>query len=191
MLETALIANPWYAAALVGAAYILGYIIALYAARLYDRGAKAWIVYPEGYPGGREYADTWKRGRPASPRFIAVLLVVVVATPLVGQLAQERFSRPELFMAVVGGLVLVEAAESLEHLRNIALFRQALGGASVRGKIELGRRAVLTMRYVQWYTLALIFFGIALLTGSWFCAGGALGCVVAAQRLRDWVIMKT
>ena len=191
MLETALIANPWYAAALVGAAYVAGYIIALYAARLYDRGAKTWIIYREGYPGGREYADTWKLGRPASARFIAVLAVVVAATPLVGQVAQERFGRPELFLAVVGGLVLVEAAESLEHLRNIALFRQALSGASVSGKLELARRAVLTMRYVHWYSLALIFFGIALLAGSWFCAGGALGCVVAAQRLRDWVIIKT
>ena len=190
MIETALIANPWYAAALVGAAYILGYIIALYAARLYDAGAQKLIFYREGYPAGREYADTWKRGRPASARFLAVLAVVVAATPLVGQVALERFARPELFMAVVGGLVLVEAAESLEHLRNIALFRQALGGVSVRGKIELGRRAVMTMRYVQWYTLAVIFFGIALLAGSWFCAGGALGCVVAAQRLRDWVIMR-
>ncbi len=92
---------------------------------------------------------------------------------------------------MVGGLVLVEAAESLAHLRNIALFRQALGGVSVGGKIKLGRRAVLTMRYVEWYTLAIIFFGLALLAGSWFCAGGALGCVVAAQRLRDWVIIST
>ena len=191
MIETALTANPWYAAALVGVVYVAGYIVALYAARLYDSGAKALIVYREGYPGAREYADTWKRGRPASARFGAVLLVVVAAMPIVGQIAVMNLGRPELFLAIAGGLVLVEAAESLEHLRNIALFRQALGGVSVSGQIELGRRAVLTMRYVQWYTLALIFFGIALLAGSWFCVGGALGCVVAAQRLRDWVIMRT
>ena len=139
----------------------------------------------------REYAGTWQRGRPASARFVALTAVVVVAMPIVGQIATERFARPELFMAVVGGLVLVEAAETLECLRNIALFRQALDGVSVRGKIELTRRAILTMRYVQWYTLAAIFFGLALLAGSWFCVGGALGCVVAAQRLRDWVIMRT
>ena len=127
MIETALIANPWYAAALVGAAYVVGYIVALYTARLYAAGAQALIVYREGYPGAREYADTWKRGRPASARFVAVLVVVVVAMPIVGQIAMERFARPELFMAIV----------------------------------------------------------------SWFCVGGALGCVVAAQRLRDWVIMRT
>jgi hypothetical protein len=191
MIESALIANPWYAAALVGAVYVVGYVVALYAARLYDSGAKALIVYREGYPGSREYADTWKRGRPASARFVAVLLVVVAAMPIVGQIAVQNLGRPELFLAIAGGLVLVEAAESLEHLRNIALFRQALGGVSVSGKLELGRRAVLTMHYVQWYSLALIFFGLALLAGSWFCVGGALGCVVAAQRLRDWVIMRT
>ena len=191
MIATALLANPWYAAALVVAMYIFGYIVALYEARLYYAGAQARIVYREGYPLAREYADTWKRGRPASWRFLALLLLVVVAIPLVGQLATQRFARPELFMAIVGGLVLVEAAESLEHLRNIALFRQALGGVSVGGKIELARRAILTMRYVEWYSLAAIFFLIALLAGSWFCVGGALGCVVAAQRLRDWVIMRT
>src|SRR5262245_41066734 len=183
MIETALSSNPWYAAALVGAVYVAGYIVALHAARLYDAGAKALIVYRQGYPGAREYADTWKRCRPASLRFVALLLVVVAAMPIVGQIAVERFGRPELFMAIVGGLVLVEAAESLEHLRNIALFRQALSGVSVSGRSELGPRSLLTMRYVQWYTLALIFFGLALLAGSWFCVGGALGCIVSAQRL--------
>jgi len=191
MIESALIANPWYAAALVATVYILGYVIALYSARLYEAGAKTRIIYRDGYPLAREYADTWQRGRPVSARFVALVVLVVAASPLVGQVATERFAQPGLFMAVVGGLVLVEAAETLEHLRNIALFRQVLGGVSVGGRLELGRRAVLTMRYVQWYTLAIIFFGLALLAGSWFCAGGALGCVVAAQRLRDWVIMRT
>ena len=191
MIEAALLANSWYAAALVVAVYVFGYVVALYEARLYLAGAQEHILYREGYPLAREYAATWQRGRPASWRFLALLLVVALAIPLVGAVAVQRFSRPELFMAIVGGLVLVDAAESLEHLRNIALFNQALGGASVAGKIELGRRATLTMRYVEWYSLAAIYLLIALVAGSWFCAGGALGCVVAAQRLRDWVIIRT
>ena len=48
----------------------------------------------EGYPLAREYADTWKRGRPASWRFVAQLVVVVAAIPLLGQIAMERFARP-------------------------------------------------------------------------------------------------
>jgi hypothetical protein len=191
MIEAVLIANPWYAAGLVIATYVLGYIVALYEARLYYAGARERIVYREGYPLAREYADTWQRGRPASWRFLALLLVLAMAIPLVGQVAAQRFSRPELFMAIVGGLVLVDAAESLEHLRTITLFRQVLGGVSVGGKLELSRRATLTVRYVEWYSLAALFLLIALVAGSWFCVGGALGCVVAAQRLRDWVIMRT
>ena len=161
MLEAALIANPWSAAALVIATYILGYVSALYEARLYYAGAKERIVYREGYPQAREYADTWQRRRPASGRFLAQLLVLAIALPLVGQVTVQRLGQPALFQTIVGGLVLAEVAASLEHLRHITLFRQVL--------ILL----------------------IALVAGSWFCAGGALGCVVSAQRLRDWVIMRT
>jgi hypothetical protein len=191
MIEAALLANPWYAAALVVAVYIFGYVVALYEARLYVAGVDEHILYRGGYALAREYADAWGRRRPASWRFLALLVLMAVAIPLVGQVALQRFSQPELFLAIVGGLVLVDAAESLEHLRNIALFRAVLGGDSVTGKIELDRRATLTMRYVEWYSLTAIFFLIAVIAGSWFCAGGALGCVVAAQRLRDWVIVRT
>ena len=191
MLEAALIANPWSAAALVIATYILGYVSALYEARLYYAGAKERIVYREGYPQAREYADTWQRRRPASGRFLAQLLVLAIALPLVGQVTVQRLGQPALFQTIVGGLVLAEVAASLEHLRHITLFRQVLSGLSVGGQLELSRRATLTVRYVEWYSLAALFLLIALVAGSWFCAGGALGCVVSAQRLRDWVIMRT
>jgi len=190
MIEAALLANPWYAAALIVAVYLFGYAVALYEARLYLAGVDEHIVYREGYPLAHEYADTWARRRPASWRFVALLALVAVAVPLVGQLAATRFSQPKLFLAIVGGLVLVDAAESLEHLRNIALYRAILAG-SAGGKIELARRAMLTPRYVEWYTLATILGAIALVDASWFCLGGALGCLVAAQRLRDWVIVRT
>jgi hypothetical protein len=191
MIETALLANPWYGTTLVVAVYVFGYAVALYEARLYYAGAQERFVYREGYSLAREYDDTWRRGRPASWRFLALLFVVAAAIPLVGQVALQRFSRPELFLAIVGGLVLVEAADSLEHLRNIALFQQAVSGASLAGKIEYDRRTTLTVRYVELYSLAALYFLIALVAGSWFCAGGALGCVVAAQRWRDWVIVRT
>jgi hypothetical protein len=191
MIEAALLAHPWYAAALVLAVYIFGYIVALYEARVYISGAESHIEYREGYGLAREYADTWHRRRPASWRFLALLVIMAIAIPLAGQVATQRFSQPELFLAIVGGLVLVDLAESLEHLRNIALFKAALDGDSLGGKLVLSRRAILTMRYVEWYTLTGIFLLIAVVAGSWFCAGGALGCVVAAQRLRDWVIVRT
>jgi len=191
MVEAALLAHPWYAAVLVVAVYIFGYSVAMYEARLYLAGVDEHILYRGGYALEREYADAWGRGWPASWRFLALIGLMVVAIPLVGQVALQRFSQPELFLAIVGGLVLVDLAESLEHLRNIALFRAVLAGDGVSGKIELARQAILTPRYVEWYTLTAIFVLIALVAGSWFCAGGALGCVVAAQRLRDWVIVRT
>jgi hypothetical protein len=191
MIEAALLANPWYAAALVAAVYVFGYIVALYEARLYLDGVDETIIYRGGYTLAREYANAWGRRRPASWRFLALLEVLIIAIPLAGQVALQRFSQPELFLAIVGGLVLVDLAESLEHLRNIALFRAVLDGDSVGGKIELARRATLTVRYVEWYSLTAIYALIAVVAGSWFCAGGALGCVVAAQRLRDWVIVRT
>ena len=40
MFESALIAHPWYAAVLVGAVYVLGYVAALYSARLYEAGER-------------------------------------------------------------------------------------------------------------------------------------------------------
>jgi hypothetical protein len=103
MIEAALLANPWYAAALVVAVYIFGYVVALYEARLYVAGVDEHIRYRGGYALAREYADAWGRRRPASWRFLALLVLMAVAIPLVGQVALQRFSQPELFLAIVGG----------------------------------------------------------------------------------------
>ena len=94
MIEATLLANPWYAAVLIVAMYLFGYAVALYEARLYLAGVDEHIIYREGYPLAREYADTWARRRPASWRFVALLVLVAVAVPLVGQVAATRFSQP-------------------------------------------------------------------------------------------------
>src|SRR5258708_7971028 len=102
MIEAALLANPWYAARLAVAVYIFGYAVALYEARLYLAGVEKHIVHRGGYALEREYAATWQRRRPASGRFLALLALMAVAIPLVGQVATQRFSQPQLFMAIVG-----------------------------------------------------------------------------------------
>jgi hypothetical protein len=91
----------------------------------------------------------------------------------------------------LGGIVLVEAVDCLDHLRQGVLYAQARSTARVGGTLTLTRRAVLTARYVEHYALAALFGLGFLVSGSWFFLGGGLGCLVAAQRWRDWVIVRT
>jgi hypothetical protein len=61
----------------------------------------------------------------------------------------------------------------------------------VEGRLALSSRVVFSARFVELYALAALYGLGFLVSGSWFFVGGALGCLVAAQRWRDWVILRT
>jgi hypothetical protein len=183
--------SPWPGTALAVAAYVLSYFLGLRAARLYRDGAQARLVYRDGFPFEREYLATLARGRPVSGRFAAIVLVLAAALPLAWEATVRRLAVPELFAALVGGLVLMEAADCLEHVRSAVLLRHARSGEHVSGRLELSNRVVFSLRYAELYALAVMFGLSFFVSGSWFFAGGALGCLVAAQRWRDWVIVRT
>ena len=125
-----------------------------------------------------------------SRRFAAMLGLATAATLIAWQATVRQGGSADLYLAIVGGLLLAEIGDGLDHLRTITLFRQALNG-TLDGQIEYSRRALFTVRYVDLYGLAGLFTLLFLVAGSWFCAGGALACVVSAQRARDWVIVRT
>jgi hypothetical protein len=117
--------SPWPGTALAVASYALSYFLGLRAARFYQARAQPHLVYPDGFPFEREYQATLARGRPVSPRFVAIVLVLAAALPLAWLGAVRQLRQPELFAALVGGVVLMEAADSLEHLRNGVLYQHA------------------------------------------------------------------
>lgn len=183
--------SPWPATALAVASYVLSYFLGLRAARLYVAGAQAHVVYRDGFPFEREYRATLARGRPVSARFAAIVVVLAAALPLAWLGAVRTLGQPQLFAALVGGAVLMEAADCLEHLRNAVLYQHARSASHVAGRLELSNRVVFSARFVELYALAALFGLSFLVSGSGFFAGGALGCLVAAQRWRDWVILRT
>jgi hypothetical protein len=183
-----MVASPWPGTALAVASYVLSYCLGLRAARLYRAGAQAHLIYPHGYPFQREYEATRARGRLVSPRFVGIVAVLAAALPLAWLGAVRQLGQPELFAALVGGVVLMEAADCLEHLRNGVLYLHA---GRAEGQLTLSSRAVFSARYAELYALAAVYGLGFVVSGSWFFAGGALGCLVAAQRWRDWVILRT
>ena len=186
----ALTASPWPGPVLCALVYALSYALGLNAARLYLAGSDEHITFEGGFPGTREYQATWARGRPGSLRFGLSLALVVAAVSAAWYACVRVLARPPLYQAAVGGVMLFELVSALESLRRATLLGQALR-QGLDGHVTYSRRAVGTLQYEQLYAFALLFGLFFALTGSWFFVGGALACLVAAQRSRDWVILRT
>jgi hypothetical protein len=91
----------------------------------------------------------------------------------------------------MGGLVLVHAAASMRRLRNIVLFHHAISAKGLSGKIEYSKRTVHTLSFVELFGFAVLYLLMFLVSGSWFFLGGALVCLVAGNRHRDWTKVYT
>ena len=178
MLEQLLIQHVWLAIALCGGSYISDYYLTLYSARLYQAKAKEHFSFGGSFELTPYYQTDVDRLRRWSPHFGLMLFLLVIAVLLVWWLTVRWLNLPDLFLFLVGALLLREAAIHVRHIRNIVLFRYARDTEEVKGHIEYSRRLVLKISADEMASFSLLFLLIALLVDSWLILGGAVACAI-------------
>lgn len=175
--------------------YMLAYYLANLEAYLYHHGVKRKLNFQDRYQIPKEVLDAgsaqaWVRWRVKNWTFWGALLVLAIGIPSVWQVTLN-YNRTDVFLILVGGLILAEFAELVGNLRNILWFRRIRETGAVKGQAEFSKKATLSLVYGDQYSFAALYFFLFLVTSSWFLLGGALTCAISGRRGRDWVVVKT
>ena len=185
MLEELLVGRVWLARLIWAAIYISDYYLTIYAARLYQTGAKEHFVFEgsvELTPYFQEDVDKLRR---FSPRFFLALALSSLALLVIWLAAVRLSDVPAMFSFAIGGMFLLEAAVHMRHIRNIALFQRARVAQGLKGTIEYTRWLTLKLSAIEILSFSGLFFLLFLVSGSWFFAGGTATCL--ATGLRHWI----
>lgn len=154
--------------------YISDYYLTIWGAYLYAHGAQAHFSLEGSYELNPFYEKDINLLRTISPRFLIYLFASTVVLLIVRGLTRDL---PFLFIFLSGGLLLLEVFVHFRHIRNIVLFWHASHEAGVSGQIHYARWYSYRASAVDALVFAVFLAAVALLGGSWFFAGGALGCL--------------
>jgi hypothetical protein len=172
-----LISNTWMIAALWLALYIFDYLSTLWLARVYQSTLSRNIFYEGGVELNPNFEKEIARGQGPSPRFLALLslvLIIVLFSGLLGRYFVE-------FLA--GALLLTWTFVDSRHLRNYALvwfLRRNPEG--LKGRSEYSYWLMQKMLSAEAFTFSLIYLFFTLLTGRLFFLAGVLTCLTFALR---------
>jgi hypothetical protein len=111
--------------------YTSDYLLTLAGARLYHAGVRETIVFQGSYELTPYYQDDVDSLRVFSPRFVLALAVTTLLLGVIWQLSLGVISYPPAYLVGFGGLVLLELAIHVRHVRNLFLFRAVLARAGV------------------------------------------------------------
>jgi hypothetical protein len=191
MMEGLLIDQVWIAIILCVILYVADYYLGLYEAYLYHGYVQPYIIFSGSYEGYERLTEPGKGKWAPSISFLIVLLVTSLGIYAGWVAFVKQFVRPEIFLLILGGLILFKAASALIRFRAISLFRFTRYPGEIKGKIVYSRHLTSTLRYLDFYGFTLLYLMLLFIQGGWFLLGGILTCFIAARRHRDWVMVKT
>jgi hypothetical protein len=184
LIQQFLIDNVWLAILIWVVLYVSDYALTLSAARLYRTGANKHIGFEGSYELTPYFVKDIDTLRFLSPRFLLALVLSVLFILAEWGLFVPFGHLPGAFLFVLGMLYLVEAAIHLRHWHNLYVFRQCRHEGNVTGRIEYTKSFSLRNSAVQVWGFSALFLALALVTGSWFLAGGSLSCL--ATGIQHW-----
>jgi hypothetical protein len=190
MLERLLLTSPWLAMALGAIVFALDYYTSIYQTYFYQAGVKGYLDYEGLYKLTPEVEGVINRRRIISVRFAASVGVLMACTLAVWWLCLIQSNRPEVFLFLIGGFVLDEAAEIIRQYRHIMVWREARKTGGLEGKLSYTRRLAHMQTVYDRYGFVLLYVLLFLVTGSWFVLGGAFACFATSRHFRDWVVVK-
>jgi hypothetical protein len=150
--------------------------------RLYRAGARErfeWEGSPEllrADPAAAERLRWYRVYATITVVGIAGLLVVVWSN------AREFAFGKSLYLALLGSCVLPQCTACLRYLNNYSIFRGALDGRSITGKIAFAETFVRRSSALGLLAFAGLYLLLGLVIQDWFCLGGTMGCLLAAHR---------
>lgn len=166
--------STWSGPALWAAAYISDFALTLACARLYR--AQDNIVLEGSYEITPMFQGDVDALRKVSPRFIVALIATTAYVWLVRRIADPSTELFDLYMGILGAMLLAEATVHIRHLRNWFLFKK--GAGSIQGRLVYPRRFMLRMSAFELFLFASLYFALYVVTSSVFMLGGVLACAV-------------
>ncbi len=190
MLERLLLDSPWLSMVLGVSVFALEHYMAVFEAYLYQSGLKDYVVYDGLYRLTPEYQAVIARRRVISGRLLAILSVLAAGIYVAWWGLTQQLDRPDVFLLLVGGLLLNELAEISRQYRQIMFFREVRRRGGLQGRSQLTRQLGVMRHVFDLYAFVMLYLVLFMLTGSWFLLGGAVACFVSSRRLRDWAVIK-
>jgi hypothetical protein len=166
--------------------YVTDYYFTLLAAKLYQSRVKERLVFEGSFELTPYFQDDINKLRLVSRRFILALLLSSVGLYIVWLYCVSWNDVPAVYAFTLGCLVLRELAIHIRHMRNISLFRVAVGPGGLKGNIEYPRWIILRQSGVELLGFAGLLLFLSAVTGSWFVLGGTFGCSAIAAKHGAW-----
>jgi hypothetical protein len=166
--------SPWLGPALWAAAYVSDFALTLTCAHMYR--AQQIVVFEGSYELTPLFEGDVNALRKISPRFVASLIASTAYVWLVRRIAGPSTTMFDLYIGVLGAMLLVQATVHIRHLRNWFLFTWR--APFISGRLVYSRRFMLTMSAFELFLFACLYFGLFLVTASVFILGGMLACAV-------------
>jgi len=166
--------NFWIPALLWVIVYISDYYLTIYGARLY-KDASQYFSVDGSYELTPYYQQDINALRLLSPRFLLALFGSTLLLLVIRGLS-AALGLPAFYVFLCGAFLLMETVVHFRHIRNIVTYRQLKRGDAATGRLAYTRWFVYSVSATDVFAFAVFCLIIALLLGSWFFAGGAVGC---------------
>jgi hypothetical protein len=184
MLKAYLLQHIWLIVVFWVCVYCSDYYLTILGARLYRKYLSRSLAIEGSYeltPVFQKDIDALRLFSRAFTLRLVLSVFIIIAlwwlNLLLGDLLDEDLP---IFIAVMGGLFLREAAVHMRHFRMIAMAYWARDPGSFTGTLVQSRALSLKISAAEIISFAGLYFLIAWMMGSWAFFGGGVFCLVTA-----------
>lgn len=162
------------------------YYLTLATARAHAGPASQVLILEGGVELTPQFRQDVARRRIVSPRFLLSWLLILLWISLLWVLTIRAMDLTRLFRGIVGGMLLLEFAIHLRHLRNLFLFRLVNRTGQPSGRMVYPRRVLLLTSAAELTAFSAFYGLLFILTGAVEAAGGAVLCLLVGVRHWLW-----
>lgn len=181
-MEGWLATSPWQGVTLWVILYTSDYYLTLYAARQHKSIPQ--LQFEGSFELTPQFQNDIDHLKPISRRHVILLVVFSLIISVLWWLF-DFLDESWGYLVILGMLLSMEIAVHIRHLRNIFLFREIHLRGGVEGVILYRRWFSYRVSSFDFALFGSLFLLTAILTWSWFFAGGAIGCFVIAFKHKD------
>lgn len=176
--------NLWVALLIWILLYISDYTLTLLGARLRAASANPYVTTQGSYELNTYFVKDVDQRRRVSIRFLLSLVWTTFLLGMIWLLARTDAFVVFLFQIAFGGMILLELAVHVRHLRNILSFRRQSQVGEIQGQVQFSRRYVYWTSALDLGLFAILYLVLFIIVGSPFLVGGVLSCAALALRHR-------
>lgn len=181
-MESWLATAPWQGVILWAILYTSDYYLTLYTARQHKSIPQ--LQFEGSFELTPQFQNDIDHLKPISRRHLILLVVFSLIISTLWWLfdfLDENWG----YLMILGMLLLMEIVVHIRHLRNVFLFREIRLRGGVEGAITYRRWFSYRVSYFDVALFGGLFLLTAILTGSWFFAGGAIGGFLVAFKHKN------